>query len=158
MTELLKKQYALVQSSRTAVFDFIDIHVGAGFNSPVAAYNDQTIRYFLVHNANTYLQWLRYFALKTPFVLLNDEEFASISLIHSVYKEVDKTMEVFLETFAEKLEEPVQGVLSRNRRVSATPLQLFTHVITHEFHHKGQIMSMCRLLGHTPPDTDVIRF
>jgi uncharacterized damage-inducible protein DinB len=158
MTELLKKQYALVQSSRSAVFDFIDIHVGADLNSPVAAYNNQTIRYFLVHNANTYLQWLGYFALKAPFVLLNDEEFADISLIYSLYKQVDATMMDFLETFAEKLEGQVQGVLSRNRQVSTTPLQLFTHVITHEFHHKGQIMSMCRLLGHTPPDTDVIRF
>jgi uncharacterized damage-inducible protein DinB len=38
---------------------------------------------------------------------------------------------------------------------SATPLQLFTHVMTHEFHHKGQLLSMFRILGHVPPDTDV---
>jgi len=33
-----------------------------------------------------------------------------------------------------------------------------THVMTHEFHHKGQIMTMGRMLGYTPPDADVIRF
>ncbi|WP_244950894.1 DinB family protein [Pedobacter suwonensis] len=37
------------------------------------------------------------------------------------------------------------------------PLQLFTHVITHEFHHKGQIMSLSRHLGYTPVDADIIR-
>jgi uncharacterized damage-inducible protein DinB len=56
------------------------------------------------------------------------------------------------------MEIPLNNTLSRNRQVSATPLQLFTHLLTHEFHHKGQIMTMCRLLGHIPPDTDVIRF
>ncbi|TKC09723.1 DinB family protein [Pedobacter frigoris] len=35
---------------------------------------------------------------------------------------------------------------------------IFTDVITHEFHHKGQAMTMARLLGHIPPDTDVMRF
>ncbi|HEX8506591.1 MAG TPA: DinB family protein [Hymenobacter sp.] len=39
-----------------------------------------------------------------------------------------------------------------------SPLQLFPHVITHEFHHKGQILSMSRLLGHVPVDTGAIRF
>lgn len=33
-----------------------------------------------------------------------------------------------------------------------------THVMTHEFHHKGKIMTMGRMLGYTPPDADVIRF
>lgn len=35
---------------------------------------------------------------------------------------------------------------------------IFTHVITHEFHHKGHAMTMARLLGYTPVDTDVMRF
>nr|WP_281243085.1 DinB family protein [Gracilibacillus ureilyticus] len=29
--------------------------------------------------------------------------------------------------------------------------------MTHEFHHKGQIAVMLRLLGHTPENTDVLR-
>jgi uncharacterized damage-inducible protein DinB len=28
-------------------------------------------------------------------------------------------------------------------------------VTTHEFHHKGQIVLMARVLGYFPPDTDV---
>ncbi|WP_372850566.1 DinB family protein [Pedobacter sp.] len=30
--------------------------------------------------------------------------------------------------------------------------------MTYEFHHKGQVMTMARLLGNTSPDTDVMRF
>jgi len=29
------------------------------------------------------------------------------------------------------------------------------HVLTHHFHHKGQIVAMCRLLGQPCPDTDL---
>ncbi len=35
--------------------------------------------------------------------------------------------------------------------VKTTPLGLLTHAVTHEFHHKGQIVAMARHLGHVPP-------
>jgi uncharacterized damage-inducible protein DinB len=36
-----------------------------------------------------------------------------------------------------------------------TPAFILHHVLTHAFHHKGQIVGMCRLLGHPAPDTDL---
>ena len=39
-----------------------------------------------------------------------------------------------------------------------TPALVFHHVLTHAFHHKGQIVAMCRLLGHPAPDTDLNQF
>jgi uncharacterized damage-inducible protein DinB len=158
MITILQKQYALVQGSREVVFNFIDTQVGADLNTPVPAFENQTIRYLLVHIANTYFHWLTSFALKKSFNLLEDQGFVNIDLMRPLFAEVDDTMATFLANFTGKLDIPLNGVISRNRQVSATPLQLFTHVITHEFHHKGQIMSMCRSLGYIPPDTDVIRF
>jgi uncharacterized damage-inducible protein DinB len=38
-----------------------------------------------------------------------------------------------------------------------TPAFILHHVITHAFHHKGQIVAMFRLLGHPAPDTDLQR-
>jgi uncharacterized damage-inducible protein DinB len=157
MIEVLKKQYALLQGSREVVLNFIETEVGADLNTPVPAYEGSTIRYLLVHAANCYLQWLGYFALKLPFDFLDDHNFTSISSIRTLFIQADETMNTFLENFAAEIEIPINSTLSRNRQVTASPLQLFTHVFTHEFHHKGQIMTMCRLLGHTPPDTDVIR-
>lgn len=37
-----------------------------------------------------------------------------------------------------------------------TPALVLHHVFTHAFHHKGQIVAMCRLLGHPAPYTDLI--
>ena len=39
-----------------------------------------------------------------------------------------------------------------------TPALVLHHVLTHAFHHKGQIVAMCRLLGHPAPDTDLNNF
>jgi uncharacterized damage-inducible protein DinB len=158
MIDVLKKQYALLQGSREVVLNFIETQVGENLNTPVPAYDNSTARYLLVHTANAYFQWLERFALNNPLDLLNDQDFTTVDLIRELYLQVDYTMAIFLEAFEGKMEITLNSTLSRNRQVSASPLQLFTHVFTHEFHHKGQIMSMCRLLGHIPPDTDVIRF
>ena len=39
-----------------------------------------------------------------------------------------------------------------------TPALVLHHVLTHAFHHKGQIVAMCRTLGYPAPDTDLNRF
>jgi uncharacterized damage-inducible protein DinB len=38
-----------------------------------------------------------------------------------------------------------------------TPAFILLHVVTHGFHHKGQIVSMLRLLDYPVPDTDMQR-
>jgi uncharacterized damage-inducible protein DinB len=39
-----------------------------------------------------------------------------------------------------------------------TPALILHHILTHAFHHKGQIVAMCRALGHAAPDTDLNQF
>ncbi len=76
-----------------------------------------------------------------------------------LYAEVDNLVVEFMTVFEGSWESPIKGSISRNRTELTVPaLQVITHVITHEFHHKGQILSISRLLGYTPVDTDVIRF
>lgn len=38
-----------------------------------------------------------------------------------------------------------------------SPACIILHIVTHAFHHKGQIAAMLRLLGHPAPDTDLQR-
>ena len=38
-----------------------------------------------------------------------------------------------------------------------TPAFILLHLITHMFHHKGQVVAMLRILGHPSPDTDLQR-
>jgi uncharacterized damage-inducible protein DinB len=45
--------------------------------------------------------------------------------------------------------------LGGKRGPALRPAQVFLHAMTHAFHHKGQAVAMCRLLGYPPPDTDL---
>jgi uncharacterized damage-inducible protein DinB len=158
MLNILREQYKLIQSSRSAMHNFIETEVGDAINVPVDAFEKGTMRYLLVHVSNCYLQWMYNFAMGNALELFNDEEFRTIDSIRSLYADTDDLVKNFLARFADTLDEPITRTISRNRTVTATPLEVFTHVTTHEFHHKGQVMTMCRLLGYPPPDTDIIRF
>jgi uncharacterized damage-inducible protein DinB len=72
---------------------------------------------------------------------------------------VDIHVDAFLKVFDGQWEKSISGKPPQKPQyMETTPLALFTHAISHEFHHKGQIMTMGRILGNIPPDTDIIRF
>jgi uncharacterized damage-inducible protein DinB len=152
---ILQQQYALVQGAREALLSFVETPVGKDLNTPLPAYDNKSIRNLLEHNASCYFHWLAYFALQQPIGSLKDEGFFTMSMIRRLYGQVDEIMGDFLEKFSNSLHVPITGVHDACGPRTATPMELFTHVVTHEFHHKGQILSMCRQLGHIPPDTDV---
>lgn len=125
------------------------------------AFVDKSIRDLLVHIADTYRGWLGAFGLNQLRQPLEADNYTSFHEVQSLFDaQVDPLVAVFTHAFANTPDQPLTITLPGQGAptMTLTPLQLFTHVITHEFHHKGQIMTMSRLLGHIPPDTDVIRF
>jgi uncharacterized damage-inducible protein DinB len=157
MIEALQTQYTLAQRSRDLVFDFIESAVGNDLNTPVPAFQNQTIRHLLVHNADCYLYWLDYMSLELPVQWLKYNDYESIADIRRLYLKEDDMMAAFLKKFENSMDLPINNARARQEKLNATPLMIFTHVITHEFHHKGQIMSMCRQLGYPPPETDIYK-
>src|ERR1700733_1321988 len=89
MVTLLLKQYELIRSSRGVVFNFIEKEVGEDLNTPVAAFDGKTIRYLLVHSANTYLHWLGCFALKHEINFREDIKLTTVGKIKPIYEEAD---------------------------------------------------------------------
>ena len=155
---ILKKQYELVSASRNIVLRFLETEVGEDQHISMPDFNNRSANYLLVHVADCYFHWLSYYALHIPVRELSDMDFKTIPLIQTLFKRVDQTVDVFLEYFRDETDRMINGVHVTCGRVITTPVQVFTHVITHEFHHKGQIMSICRMLGHIPPDTDISNF
>jgi uncharacterized damage-inducible protein DinB len=156
MIQILQQQYELARSTRGIVFNFLASQVGEDLSTPVPAFDNKTIRDQLEHSAYCYYNWLVGFAMQKP--LLAGRHDTTLDDLKQLYSLVDDTMTTFLLTFGEKLESPITGMHNTMGQLTTTPLAVFTHVLTHEFHHKGQIMSMCRLLGYPPPDTDVSNF
>ena len=158
MTDVLQQQYALLVAAREIVFDFIKTEIGDDLNTPVSVYNNHSISYILQHTAGCYFSWLESFAQNENIEWLDTPDVITITQTRELYDRVDDSVNAFLQNFKGKMEVPISNVHNAVGEVTATPLQLFTHVLTHEFHHKGQIMTMCRILGYTPVETDVSLF
>jgi len=71
----------------------------------------------------------------------------------------DDYVEEALNVYAQRMHEPIERPIPWRENVeiiSMTPAKLLMHTITHEYHHKGQIVAMARQMGYVPPNTDVL--
>ena len=158
MTDVFAHQYTLVASARGVLLDYCAGLVPAHFAAPVAAMNDGSIRDLLVHVAGCYDYWLGQVGLGRPAGTPPPEAVTDVAALRAVFAGVDALVAAFGRHYAADWLVPKLFVLPRRAQpLELTPLQLFTHTVTHEFHHKGQVLSMSRLLGYAPVDTDIIR-
>lgn len=157
--DVLNQQYKLMQSARAVLFSYIDTLTIAHFTEDLPAFGDSSIRSLLVHTANTYQFWLGSFAQSKELPIIKSLMIVNMGEVRRIFREVNELTENFLDHFQDKGLNPITGEIPwRKTTLETTPLALFTHVVTHECHHKGQVVSMSRQLGYTPPDTDLLRF
>jgi uncharacterized damage-inducible protein DinB len=157
MYTILQQQYQLVLSARGALFDYCQAIGAEDLLKPIPTFNNEFMISQLVHTANCYLFWLACTAMQQERPFFISKEIQEINAVQEIYKEVDRVMEEFLTHFSGSLNEPRSLLRPDGTRLTRSPFELFTHVTTHEFHHKGQVVNMSRQLGYTPVDTDVIR-
>jgi uncharacterized damage-inducible protein DinB len=150
-------QYNQVKSSRQVVFQTC-----TGLKeeyTTVPEGSDFSIRDMQVHIAVVYQYWL----LQIGQGIIKDYAepllCKDVDSARAIFTEVDDIVERFCKVFQDGWSsERTFEIPSRSLSLQLSPLTIFTHTITHEFHHKGQIMKMVRQLGIAPPDTDIIRF
>ncbi len=154
----LLQQYRLVQSSREALFNYCEHISPEHFGQKVSSFNNENMAGMMAHVAATYVSWLANFAQQEQRPYFTAEDCRNLQAAKVMFGEVDLIVAGFLQKFKDSLELPLILPKREGSELSLSPLMLFTHVITHEFHHKGQIVNMSRQLGYTPVDTDIIRY
>jgi len=152
----IRKQYSYVQESRNILFDYCKTISAENFIRNNASFGrGGSIRNLLVHIANTYELWIAKLALGREVVFAEFEDNKNIQDVIAVFDYVDLFMAEFIDCMNDvegKIAFELNGVMR-----SEEPIKLFSHVITHEYHHKGQILSLSRQLGYIPVDTDIMR-
>ena len=158
-TDTLRHQYALATGARAALFTYCEDLSTEDFVQQIPSFGHGSIRHLLVHVANVYQYWIGHNALQQNQAFFKADDVVTMLDIPPLYRQVDKMMDAFFTQFDGRWNDiltiPIQ---SRQKEIVSTALAIFTHVATHEFHHKGQVLSMSRHLGYTPVDTDLIRF
>ncbi|MHC4471761.1 MAG: DinB family protein [Planctomycetota bacterium] len=122
--------------------------------APVDGFGHGTVRDTLVHIAESEDWWIST-AQGKPSGEWNADEFGDMDPLRDAFHGVGRRTREYLEGLSdEALEEPVEMRHSGGSFQTA-PAWIVLHMVTHAFHHKGQIASMCRALGHPAPDTDL---
>lgn len=153
MISFARKQYQYVLESRKVLHDYCRTIAQRDYISQHPSFGrGGSIRNLLVHVANTYEFWIATHALKRSIHFSEFEMNKNIEDVVRLYEEIDLFMYEFMENFDDETGIQIDGI-----QEPVEALKLFSHVITHEYHHKGQILSLSRQLGYTPVDTDIIR-
>jgi uncharacterized damage-inducible protein DinB len=154
----LKQQYNLLKGSRQVLFTYCETIDADDFTRGLEGFNNSSIRDLLCHIARCYVHWLQNYGLNKMLPHFDNAAIQSIHDIYPIYQQTNQHVNEFLDVFADNWDIQVtRTVPGKDYILTTTPLTLFTHVLTHEFHHKGQIVSMSRQMGYIPVDTDVIR-
>lgn len=157
MKDVLTLQYESVKGSREVLLQYCAKISPEHFIQPIENFGHSSIRNLLVHIANSSLYWLAEYSLHKPVLYGKADALITVDQIRPYFIELDNLVQEYLAAFSDN--KPITGWVKWVKKdITVTPLQLFTHVITHMFHHKGQILTMSRHLGYTPVDTDVVRF
>jgi uncharacterized damage-inducible protein DinB len=152
-----KAQYELVKEAREALFTFCESLSWEDYIRPVPNFGQGSIRKTQAHIADVYIHWIDRYAMQKTTSYLDDKSINSIKEIRAEYQKINELVAAFFEQYDSQENLVIKHILGRHGEVISTPLTVITHVITHEFHHKGQLVSMARIMGYQPPDTDLIR-
>lgn len=156
-----KLEYEWVKQTRQILLDQCGELAEADFTKEFE-FGFQSIRNSLVHVAGCYHAWLGSFVLsETSSPLFTKEVINNMQFddIQRYFQQADIYVERVFEQFTNKFDEVIDKELSwrtGSGLVKKTPRQLLFHTITHESHHKGQIVTMLRILGHIPENTDIL--
>ncbi len=125
------------------------------WREPISGFGHATVWKQLLHILSCEEGWVHDLQYK-PFDGWREEHVPTMAALLSTKKRIHDATRVYLSHLSEEqlnttLATPPQDWGGELR----TPAFILLHVITHAFHHKGQVVAMLRILGYPAPDTDL---
>jgi uncharacterized damage-inducible protein DinB len=112
----------------------------------------------VVHIFNCEGFWIRTLQ-GLQYVDCEPAEFLDVSAARLLQEQVIRKTRAYLSSLADQqLNIDTELHFPDGASAVRTPALILHHILTHAFHHKGQIVAMCRELGHPAPDTDLNQF
>jgi uncharacterized damage-inducible protein DinB len=154
----IRKFHGWTHASLDLVLEHLSTMPADDYAREVSGFGFRTLREQAIHIFNCEgfwvhtLQGLRY-ADRTL------EDFPALTDARLLQKEVSQSTHAYLSTLInQQLNADTELHFPDGDVAVCTPAFVLHHVLTHAFHHKGQIVAMCRALGHPAPDTDLNQF
>jgi uncharacterized damage-inducible protein DinB len=138
----------LLLSHITAVPD--DLH-----HKPIAGFGHSSIWKQLVHILNCEEGWVHNLQDKA-FAGWHEKDCLTMTAMLAAKGRISEATQAYLNDLSE---EQLNSTLAKRPLdwggELRSPAFILLHVITHAFHHKGQIVAMLRIVGYPAPDADL---
>jgi uncharacterized damage-inducible protein DinB len=158
MNDDLKLMYDWVKRTREVLFEYTESLPNDIYTLEHPDFVYGSIRDIHAHVAVTYQWWVGHVGLKRPWIDLKASSIPDVKAMRKTFLEVDAVVEAALEQF-KKPDEPLAFERPGRDALQVTGRWLIMHPVTHEFHHKGQLLTLGRALGYPLPptgDTDLV--
>lgn len=152
MNDDLRLFYGWIKGSRQRVFAWLDTLPPEVFTQERPDFAYGSLRNIQAHVAGCYRVWVGHKGLELPAFqqALNEADLPDVAAMRAAFGEVDAMLETAFEQFA-NLDAPLD-IIFHGQPIRVTQRWLLMHPMTHEFHHKGQLLARGRVLGHPYPD------
>ncbi|MGE8207642.1 DinB family protein [Heyndrickxia sp. NPDC080065] len=154
--DVFVNQFEWIRRTRESLFSYCETVSPSDYVKELETFGGDSIRSLHAHVADCYRVWLGSRALGKSLPKISPDSINSVQEMREVFRKTDDLVQEFLNEFIGKWDNTVQVYFEEGGIAKISSLWLFTHTITHEFHHKGQIVKIGRQLGYIPPDTDLI--
>lgn len=154
--DVFVSQYEWIQRSREILFNYCETLATADYIEEIESYGGDSIRSLHAHVADCYRIWLGNRALGKSISHITPDSISNVQEMREVFKKIDRLVHEFLHEYKGEWDKTVNITFRSGASKEFTALWLFTHTTTHEFHHKGQIVKLGRMLGYIPPETDLV--
>ena len=156
--EGVRKLHGWTHSSLNLVLDHLSTIPESDYAKEVPGFGFPTLREQMIHIFNCEGFWIQ--ALQgLRYVDRKPDKCFAVADAGLLQREVIQQTHAYLSSLTnEQLNTDTELHFSDGDVAVRTPALVLHHVLTHAFHHKGQVVAMCRLLGHPAHDTDLNQF
>jgi uncharacterized damage-inducible protein DinB len=154
----VRKFHSWTHASLTLLLDHLSTIPLGDFGKELPNFGFPTLREQIIHIFNCEGFWI-YKLQRLDYVDRNPAEYPAVAAARILQQEVKARTQEYLSNLTnQQLNTNTELHFSDGDNAARTPALILHHVLTHAFHHKGQVVAMCRELGHPAPDTDLNQF
>jgi uncharacterized damage-inducible protein DinB len=154
----IRQFHAWTHQSLTVLLDHLEILSPEDYAKELSGFGHLSVRGQVAHILNCEAFWIhtlqgRLYIDREPSTL------PAVSDARAMRKEITRqTIDYLSPLTDQQLNSSTTLHFPESETAVRTPALILHHMLTHAFHHKGQIVAMCRILGHPAPDTDLNNF
>jgi uncharacterized damage-inducible protein DinB len=150
--------YDWVKRTREVLFEYTNSLPNEVYTLEHPDFAYGSIRNIHAHVAGCYCFWVGNMGLNETPHDPDPSELRDARAVREQFVRVDAMLDRAFSKF-DRLDELFEVIRPGYDTARVTQRWLVTHPITHEFHHKGQLLALGRVLGHPLPsgmDTDLV--